>query len=77
MSKRWLIFDDKYSFLHSFLGVILRIGAIEGLIGKVCSVIGFTTFLMYELIDNDNEIETLGDVIELIIGYVLTDIALT
>jgi len=46
MSKKQVIFDDKYSFLHSFLGVILRIGAIEGLIGKVCSVIALTAFLI-------------------------------
>jgi len=77
MSRKLIIFDDKYSFLHSLLGVIFRIGAIEGLIGKVCSVIGFTAFLMYELIENDDEVMVLGDVIELIIGYVLTDIALT
>jgi len=74
--KRWLIFDDRYSLIHTLLGVILRLGATEGLIGKVCSVIALTAFIAYEVLEND-EVMTLGDVMEALIGYVLADVVVT
>jgi len=74
--KRWLIFDDKYSLLHSLLGVIVRIGASRNLICKVASVIALVAFIMYELIEVEDEVMTLGDLVETLIGYVLADIAL-
>jgi len=75
--KRWLIFDDKKSMLHALLGVVLRLGASENWLGKVCSVIAFTAFIAYELIEVEDEVATIGDIAETLIGYVLTDIALT
>jgi len=75
--KRWLIFDDKYSLLHTLLGVVIRLGRDGGLIGKVCSLIALVGFIAYELLENEDEVMTLGDIAELIIGYVLTDIVLT
>jgi len=77
MNKRWVIFDEKKSLLHSLLGMIIRLGTMEGLIGKVCSVVAFTGFIAYELIEVEDEIVTLGDIMETLIGYVLTDIVLT
>jgi len=75
--KRWLIFDDWKSLIHALLGVVVRLGRDCGLIGKVCSVIALTAFIAYEILENDDEVLTLGDVVELVIGYVLADIVVT
>jgi hypothetical protein len=65
---REYIFDDKGSIVHSILGMITPIIAQKMLLLALFLILAFT---VYESVEPENPISTIGDFTEFIIGFLL------
>lgn len=65
-----VVFDDKASIFHLFLGVVCGIN-----IQWLLSLVIVTIYTLYQYYDEkDTSTEKLGDFVELIVGYLIGDI---
>jgi len=65
---REYLFDDKRSIWHAVLGMLV---AVLGKRVPVLSVLGIIVYVIYEVIENEKAVSTVGDVIEFVIGFMI------
>ena len=65
---REYLFDDKRSIWHTMLGLLV---AVLGKRMPVLGALGIIVYVIYEVIENEKAVSTVGDVIEFIIGFMV------
>lgn len=66
---REYLFDDWNSVVHAVYGVIAALLVFKGY--GVISVILFFVYLVYELLEPERPVATVGDVVEFMVGYII------
>ena len=68
------VFDDKLSFIHVLLGFMAGVASRISAILSIMLVVGY---IVYQIAEQERGESKLGDFIEFILGYIISDIALS
>jgi len=72
-----VIFDDKKSIIHLFLGIAVRLSThTHNVLAALVALIVTLSFIVYQIIERELPCKKLGDFIEFIMGYILCSILL-